>query len=184
MTKLGSLGCCCSWSKRHVAGLQPPSHRGPLLARDLVRHPYPSPWHWFLGKVPLNGRWWIARRCGRSPPTGVASPSNPLSASFQGGCGRQPPPAVGEGSRTAGMGCPLGRPGQTARAVHLLRVDPTQSSETGTVRGLRWHSLPREKKGEQGGRDRARPGERGHEGVGGRWASPPADGEGSRKGQG
>ena len=32
-------------------------------------------------------------------------------------------------------------------AVALLRVDPTQSSETGTVRGLRWHNLPREGEG-------------------------------------
>ena len=33
----------------------------------------------------------------------------------------------------------------------LRRVDPTRSSETGTVRGLRWHNLPREGKGEWGG---------------------------------
>ena len=30
----------------------------------------------------------------------------------------------------------------------LLRVDPTRSSETGTARGLRWHDLPREGRGE------------------------------------
>ena len=47
----------------------------------------------------------------------------------------------------AGRGCPLGRRWPTARAVTLLRVDPTQSSERGTVRGLRWHNLPRERKG-------------------------------------
>eukprot|EP00670_Eutreptiella_braarudii_P017151 CAMPEP_0174356950 /NCGR_PEP_ID=MMETSP0811_2-20130205/32975_1 /TAXON_ID=73025 ORGANISM="Eutreptiella gymnastica-like, Strain CCMP1594" /NCGR_SAMPLE_ID=MMETSP0811_2 /ASSEMBLY_ACC=CAM_ASM_000667 /LENGTH=64 /DNA_ID=CAMNT_0015489311 /DNA_START=977 /DNA_END=1171 /DNA_ORIENTATION=+ len=36
-------------------------------------------------------------------------------------------------------GCPLGRPWPIARAGALLRVDPTQGSETGTVLGLRWH---------------------------------------------
>ena len=35
----------------------------------------------------------------------------------------------------------------TVRAVALLRVGPTQSSETGTVQGLHWHNLPRERKG-------------------------------------
>ena len=61
-----------------------------------------------------------------------------------------PPPtkaAVGEGSSTASMGCPLGRTWPTARAVALLCVDPTQSSESGTVQRLCWHSLPRERKG-------------------------------------
>ena len=65
------------------------------------------------------------------------------------------------------MGCPLGRLWPTARAIALLRVDPTQSSETGTVRGLRWHNRPRETKGVrrrvrigQAGRGRARGDER------------------------
>ena len=44
--------------------------------------------------------------------------------------GRGPPPPV--------WGCPLRCTWPTARAVALLRVDPTQSSETGRVRGLRW----------------------------------------------
>ena len=35
----------------------------------------------------------------------------------------------------------------TAWAVALLRVDPTRGSETGTVRGLRWHTLRREGEG-------------------------------------
>ena len=35
-----------------------------------------------------------------------------------------------------------------ASAVPLLRADPTRSSETGTVRGLRWYKPPRERKGE------------------------------------
>ena len=52
------------------------------------------------------------------------------------------------GSPTAGMGCPLGRTWPMARAVALLCVDPTQNSETGTVWGLRWHNLPRERKDE------------------------------------
>ena len=59
---------------------------------------------------------------------------------------------------------PLGSPAPTARAVALLRVDPTRSSETGTVRGLRWHNLPKAREGEKGGKDR--PG-RGREGTGG-----------------
>ena len=48
--------------------------------------------------------------------------------------------------------CPLGRTWPMARAVALLRVDPTRGSETGTVRGLRWHALPRERKGVWGRR--------------------------------
>ena len=62
-----------------------------------------------------------------------------------------PKAAVGEGSPTAGIGCPLGRTWPTATAVALLRVDPTQSSETGKAPGLRWHNLPREGKGCIGG---------------------------------
>ena len=42
---------------------------------------------------------------------------------------------VGEGSPTAGMGCPLGCTWPTARAVGLQCVDATQSSETGAVWG-------------------------------------------------
>ena len=52
---------------------------------------------------------------------------------------------------TAGMGVPLGRTWAMARAVALLRVDLTQSSETATVWGLRWHKLPMERNGVQGG---------------------------------
>ena len=59
-----------------------------------------------------------------------------------------PTAASGEGSPTASMRCPLGRTWPTARAVMLLRVDPTQSSGTGTVRGLRWH---RRTEGKEGG---------------------------------
>ena len=58
-----------------------------------------------------------------------------------------PPPmkaAAGEGCPTSGMGSPFGRTRPTARAVALLRVDPTQSSET--VRKLCWRILPTEKK--------------------------------------
>ena len=43
--------------------------------------------------------------------------------------------AVGDGSPTAGMGCPLGRTWPTARAVAVFCVDPTPSSEMGTVWG-------------------------------------------------
>ena len=58
-----------------------------------------------------------------------------------------PPWTVGEGYLTASMGAPLGRNWPAARAVALLRVDLTRSSETGTVRGLRWHNQPRERRG-------------------------------------
>ena len=37
----------------------------------------------------------------------------------------------------------------TAKAVALLRVDSTRSSETGKVRGLCWHNRPRERKGKE-----------------------------------
>ena len=45
-----------------------------------------------------------------------------------------PEVAVGEGSPTTSLGCPLGCTWPTARVVPLLCVDPTQSSEKGTVR--------------------------------------------------
>ena len=46
------------------------------------------------------------------------------------------------------MGCTPGYSWPTARAPALLYVDPTQSTETRIVRGLGWHNLPRERKGE------------------------------------
>ena len=58
-----------------------------------------------------------------------------------------PKATIGGGSPTAGMGCPLGRTWPAARAV------PTQSSETGKLRELRWHNLPTERKSEEGGKD-------------------------------
>ena len=63
------------------------------------------------------------------------------------------------------------------RAVVLLPVDQTQSSETGTVQGLWGHNLPRQRKVRIGktGRSRA---------VRDQWALLPTEGEGSRKGQG
>ena len=74
---------------------------------------------------------------------------------------------VGEGSPTAGVGCPRGRPWPRARAVAPLRVDPTRGSETGTVRGVAAGTTSRGKGGRcrevrigQGGRGRARGGER------------------------
>ena len=73
--------------------------------------------------------------CTRPPASGHPGSQQPPS-------GRGPPPAV--------RGCPLGRTWPTARAVALLRVDPTRGSETGTLQGLRWHNLPREGKGEEG----------------------------------
>ena len=75
-----------------------------------------------------------------------------------------------EGASTGGTGCPP--PDGEGRC--LLRADPPQSSGTGTVRGLRWHSRPRERQVD-----------RGHSGVRGRLAAPPpAEGEGSGKAQG
>ena len=76
---------------------------------------------------------------------------------------RGPIAAVGEGSPTACMGCLPGRTWPMAMAVALLRVDPTQSCETGRVRRLRWHKRRRERKGVLGGkagRARALEGER------------------------
>ena len=65
------------------------------------------------------------------------------------------PPSPPPPPRPPVWGCPPGeRPWPTARAVALLRVDPTQGSETGTVRGIRWHHLPRERKGESRGKGR------------------------------
>ena len=64
----------------------------------------------------------------------------------------------------------------------LLRVDLTQSSETGTVPGLRWHNLLRERRVMREVRI-AKDGEGGHKEVRGRWAVPPTEGEGSREGQ-
>ena len=58
-------------------------------------------------------------------------------------------PPLGRVPRPAVWGVHLDAPGQ--RHGPLPCVDPTQSSETGTVWGLRWHNLPRERKGEYGG---------------------------------
>ena len=84
-------------------------------------------------------------------------PPLPLPPPTGGGRGPPPPP---------GWGCPLGRRWPAVRAC-LLRVDPTRGSETGTVRGLRWHTLRREGEGGVGEvrigqtrRGRARGGER------------------------
>ena len=38
-------------------------------------------------------------------------------------------------------------PPNERRTVAIICVDPTQSNEPGTVRGLCWHNLPRERKG-------------------------------------
>ena len=62
-----------------------------------------------------------------------------------------PPAAVGERYLTAGLGWPLGRTWPTAKACALLCVDSTQRSETGQVRGLRWHNRPREREGKECG---------------------------------
>ena len=94
-----------------------------------------------------------------------------------------PTAAAGEGS-SSGMGCLFGRISQMSRAVALLCVDLTQSSEAGTVRELCWHDLPRERKGVWGGKDRARPVDQGHWVVRSQWALIPTEGKGSRKGQG
>ena len=66
----------------------------------------------------------------------------------------------------------------TSRAAALFCVDLTLSSETGTNWGLRWHKLPRERKGVEN-----RPGEQAHK-VCGQCALLPEEGKGSRKGQG
>ena len=78
-------------------------------------------------KVVMSGRLLCARPASGHP--GAQKP--PL--------GRGPPPPI--------WGCPLGHTWPTATAVALLRVDTTRGSETGKVWGLRWHNLPRERKG-------------------------------------
>ena len=74
---------------------------------------------------------------------------------------------------TAGLGWPLGRTWPTAKAFAFLCVDSTQRSETGQVRGLRWHNRPREREGKEcgeadghGGLQRERPREGKGEGRG------------------
>ena len=62
-----------------------------------------------------------------------------------------PPAAVGERYLTAGLGWPLGRSWPKAKAFAFLCVDSTQRSETGQVRGLRWHNRPREREGKECG---------------------------------
>ena len=75
-----------------------------------------------------------------------------LSRLSQGAQGARPP--------TAGVGCSPGRAWPMARIVAL--ADPTQSSGTGDVWGLRWHNRPGEGKGVIGrtGGARASGGER------------------------
>ena len=55
--------------------------------------------------------------------------------------GAQKPP-LPEGSPTDGMGVATWTSLASGEAGALLRVDMPQSSETGTVRGLRWRNLP------------------------------------------
>ena len=62
-----------------------------------------------------------------------------------------PPAAVGERYLTAGLGWPLGRTWPTAKAFAFLCVDSTQRSDTGQVRGVRWHNRPREWEGKECG---------------------------------
>ena len=67
----------------------------------------------------------------------------------------------------------FGRTWPTAKAFAFLCVDSTQRSETGQVRGLRWHNRPREREGKEcgeadghGGLQRERPREGKGEGRG------------------
>ena len=91
----------------------------------------------------------MGRTLGRLTLCETATDQELLDCSHSHGCGPTsaaapppPPPPRRAGGRGGGGG-----------AVALLRVDPTRSSETGTVRGLRWHNLPRERKGVWGGED-------------------------------
>ena len=154
-------------------------------------HPPVGPW---CGGVEgkLGGLQVVGENCMFAPPLTLAS-SCPLSRQcwhvtsthFQtvkvGGCC----PMVTLGHRGTVLNqseLPFGRTWPTAMVVALLCVDPPQSHETGTVRGLRWHNLPRERKGKEGGKGRQAEG--GHKVGRGRWAPPPTDGKSSRKGQG
>ena len=81
--------------------------------------------------------------------------SNAISNESLCGCQPQgPTTATGEGSFTPGVGHPPRCTWPVGRVAALLCVASTQSSEKGTVWGLRWHNLPRERKGVQGGEDR------------------------------
>ena len=89
----------------------------------------------------------IFRNWIRPPQTAIFPPPCPKVV-----CNPPPPPVVTphvdilgpKSCRWGGVphrrdgGVYLDAPRPTARAVALLRVDPTRSSETGTVRGLRW----------------------------------------------
>ena len=100
--------------------------------------------------APNGGRWWGRPLFFvRFVSGGVASYAvmRPPCRCVVGHAGAQKPP-LGRGPPPPGRGCPLGRPWPPSRAIALLREAPTQSSETGTVQGIRRHNLPRERRGQ------------------------------------
>ena len=73
-------------------------------------------------------------------------------------------PPLGRGTSPPAWDGRLDAPGQRQKAFAFLCVDSTQRSETGQVRGLRWHNRPREREGKEcgeadghGGLQRQRP---------------------------
>ena len=153
----------------------------------------------------LVGLYWNSRDCCMVSPLGVGGtvvPGGGGAGHGGGGCSVQklrqnvhvcgalcdvraaPLPLLERALPPPVWGCLLGGPWPMAGAHVPLRADLTRSSETGTVRGVRWHTLPRERKGEWRGKDRPGRGEGGLKGVSGRWALPPTERMGPRKGHG
>ena len=120
----------------------------------------------------IDGYYHGNKVCARPPPLCIAS-----------GYPEAHTPPLGRGPPPPEWGCAPGRTRRRARAVAPLRVDLTQKSEVGTFRGLRWCSLPRERRGGGEVRIGQAEAEGGHERVRGRWAPPHAEGQGSTEGQ-
>ena len=103
---------------------------------------------------------------------GLAALGAGLARGLSGGsslCGKQ----FASGTSRVEYNFPLAKPFASPHALAFLCVDSTQRSETGQVRGLRWHNRPREREGKEcgeadghGGLQRERPREGKGEGRG------------------
>ena len=120
---------------------------GTLMALEGLRGGGSGPWGWLsrgsrgvrsvTATIHLVILWGSGGSTEDYEGVGVHCPPPPPGSDTEALC--QPPPP------------PPGRPWPAAKAVALLRVDSTRSIETGTVRGLRWHNRPRERKGKEWG---------------------------------
>ena len=172
-----SVGTC----KKIIESLGKTPQRGGQYSQDnsgCTYHPRQTGWYQVMrkdddpacGEVnPDSSR---QRVCACHPPdTGGARPPQPKAARP---LLRQPPPpapliprpCANPPSPGLPQGVHLDVPGQRRgqQPSSVWTVDSTRGSETGTVRGLRWHKLPREGKGEWA---RVRIGQA--EGEGGHW---------------